>query len=1712
MKNKKHKKHKQKRLRDGMVGLLLLAIILISGTFAWSGVRNMAFNPLFELNHGGRFHDHFAPQGNAGRGAGIHDHQLFAENFGSEYIFVRARLREFASEDGVPLDLNRPETAAEMSINDPNTWPIYLAENSDVNNRRVGSESAIIGTSGGRERVILTLGDTRDERHTFMPTFNHADRLATSIDTTFPAMFDRYRHIRAFEMSESVGHAIDALAGVNGTLGNVIHDEEITDVPTFIEAGRQTGPGLLVDASVREENRPIHPIYPLPPELSVSSTAQGGYGYFTAGETMRGPRLIVNADNHLTVDNNNGAYFTHTAQETLPPGQLSIMTLYQWRNNDRPTPVRNEEDELINTFWVMDSETNSGWFYFAAPIPSGEGTSLLLNQLEVININNRNIEYILHVESQFASAEDIRRGEWEDLPDDVAEIWGMTEAYLYISPSDITLAPGDVQQFTAEIRNRIVPFMEPQFTWSVSGFTDEETNMTIDGLLTVGPHETATSLTLSVTDAVTGLSSRRENSDITIGTASLIDLTDVLVHPGCDQFDEAGTGNATNVFVDETGVEWCVVEAQNHNGQEYLMLISRRVHDLSHIGVNGNYSNRFHYTRYAPAPTWGGDDEIPTTQNPQGPELRTRMTQWFADSTNVSNELRNSVVHTYLPVFELVLGPNAQTFLYGWDETALAMPIPNTRAAEAGVFILSSADLNERLGGNPYPVTQDLRRIALGATATVEENRFSLGFGSPYGVFGWYWLRGSSVVPILGDGTSRMYATFTTERAGSSTPVPNDTKLENIGIDSLRNYPGNRMAIWINHGYERQEFQERGPQLSTFRFFYETNDASHFDVLAPQGEFFDFQTVVVPTSKEGYTFIGWSFQEVNRIPNVNNVFNRLNPPTENNGNRVDTRSRFAYHTHRKHWPVWARTIEVSFNAPTGLDLGIVALPNTIYSRETGIITIPNLVGNTTVSETGIRSIGWATSEARALAGQIDFNVGQNVTLSTAHASDFRLYAVVQMADRNPRPEPNDLSDVLVHHGCETRQPYGTGNATNIFVDTTGIEWCVVESQNHGGQEYLMLIARFAHDISHIGVNGNYSNRFHHTQNELPPIWGYNNGNPQTIDLTGPELRERLTRWFKDDAHVSENLRNRVVHAEIPTLDFSRGTPGNLESWYLMHADEISLSQPIPNTNAKEHGVFILSNADVNVRIAPIRYNMMRTPLVHGEFSSITPRDYWVRDVPIQHSLFITNPTDIPRFRSTVIGAAGTAHFMFSDYSRQYFQAQRPAVWVHLGDAREDVPTREEPFAFDLRFHDRLPGNDGYRLYSRPFGGEINFEEIGYVEREGYTFVGWSWNSNATHINIGAGSFYLRQDQTNFEQRNMRVRPSSFHWDIFAVWARNIDVTFHTIDRINDAILPNPIYSRVNGRILIPSLPANNPIDGEFEFLGWATSPERAEGGLIDWRVGQRIVLTDNHPSDLRLYAVLRPLPSTCPTIEIFYGENNIFVDETGFQWCVVNNYFDDYENEYLMLVSRFTLQMSGVNGVNNNQVQNTLTHVRWPATTQAALPPLGLGVIRQDLGPAGRTRVHTWWNGQHEPTANHVSAELRARAVHANIPRSDYTADVPWASGHANTRPNNANHLSTPIPNTMGANTPVFFLNEAEVHQLISNQTTGRVGNRINDNTLGNSGAATDYWLRSSGNAAHSTARVTISGSWGATLANAASVNLAFRPAIWIYTGNLENQ
>ena len=52
---------KKRKMRSGIIAALLLLLILLTGTYAWTQFDNIGFNVVdVEANFGGRFHDNFA--------------------------------------------------------------------------------------------------------------------------------------------------------------------------------------------------------------------------------------------------------------------------------------------------------------------------------------------------------------------------------------------------------------------------------------------------------------------------------------------------------------------------------------------------------------------------------------------------------------------------------------------------------------------------------------------------------------------------------------------------------------------------------------------------------------------------------------------------------------------------------------------------------------------------------------------------------------------------------------------------------------------------------------------------------------------------------------------------------------------------------------------------------------------------------------------------------------------------------------------------------------------------------------------------------------------------------------------------------------------------------------------------------------------------------------------------------------------------------------------------------------------------------------------------------------------------------------------------------------------------------------------------------------------------------------------------------------------
>ena len=193
-------KQRRRRRNVGIVAMLLL--LLIGGTFAWMSGTQRAINPwYFDVFNAGRIHDNFEPiWSTSGRGhmPGEHNKDVFAENFGTQSLFVRIRLFEFFAQDGIPLN-------PAWDIDDPMTWSLYLSAANDARVRRSDAVNNNLSEEIGERGIEWTMGGEK----VFMPTFNHAVARPDMVHPSVPHLF---AHNEVHRMTEATGSAIDWFA------------------------------------------------------------------------------------------------------------------------------------------------------------------------------------------------------------------------------------------------------------------------------------------------------------------------------------------------------------------------------------------------------------------------------------------------------------------------------------------------------------------------------------------------------------------------------------------------------------------------------------------------------------------------------------------------------------------------------------------------------------------------------------------------------------------------------------------------------------------------------------------------------------------------------------------------------------------------------------------------------------------------------------------------------------------------------------------------------------------------------------------------------------------------------------------------------------------------------------------------------------------------------------------------------------------------------------------------------------------------------------------------------------------------------------------------------------------------------------------------------------------------------------------------------------
>ena len=388
--------------RAGKIALLLVLAMLLTGTFAWDSFSQRAFNMAWEDgNYGGRIRDEYD-----GEGSGDHNKDVFAENFGGNNIFVRVRLREFLSINGTPV-------ISGSEINRPETWPYYQSMPNDVHTVLDGSRHSPLHTT---YEIRWTLGhdvnstDPNRGPKYFMPTHNQATHLVeeANVMTDVPALF---AHTRAFQMSEAIGHGVDAIAAeARFETFDVL---DMTSAEDFSVYGLQTGPG---DGShgywQADDTHVADLIYTTNPdagpvELRVETDVE-----HTARRTLE-PSLIRNPNQTPGVFYFNAEAFEAQIPVILGAGVTAenftgVMTIQNWNDLGRPG----------GQFWILDTD---GWFYWNGWLPAGEATSLLLDAI-YLPARNESWEHLIEVEADFFSSAsvDLLRNRPENAMSDAA--------------------------------------------------------------------------------------------------------------------------------------------------------------------------------------------------------------------------------------------------------------------------------------------------------------------------------------------------------------------------------------------------------------------------------------------------------------------------------------------------------------------------------------------------------------------------------------------------------------------------------------------------------------------------------------------------------------------------------------------------------------------------------------------------------------------------------------------------------------------------------------------------------------------------------------------------------------------------------------------------------------------------------------------------------------------------------------------------------------------------------------------------------------------------------------------------------------------------------------------------------------------------------------------------------------------------------------------
>ncbi len=412
----------KKKLAKSVGAVAVAGAIAVGATLAWQGNTQVARNEAEGIiNPGGRLHDDYyiaeagAPNPLAPAGA---VKRVYVENFATQDIFVRVKLREFmetgegagtydkSADKPSGVTVMTASDAANPKIEDSTTWHTYK-----------------LGESGPFRNIWeWSLGG---EAVKYLPTFNkNKDSVVPDVNGSWEGQFNDYINWADLGSATLPGYltyvapAGDKAAGVESY---EVYDGDDADTVDEPNASVDTGYQVGIDTVTRDKyvygSKFLNDDGAVDFDVATTGFQAAVDAYSTAadadkatkltalqafykytgtgtGETADDLDILVGTTDPAGVPEKSTHYVTDTAATE------KVISMAAW--------LALPPDDKMGDFWVYDTD---GWAYWANPLTGGTATGCLLNsyKLKAGATPDSNWYYAIDVDMQCAT-----RGDWGD--------------------------------------------------------------------------------------------------------------------------------------------------------------------------------------------------------------------------------------------------------------------------------------------------------------------------------------------------------------------------------------------------------------------------------------------------------------------------------------------------------------------------------------------------------------------------------------------------------------------------------------------------------------------------------------------------------------------------------------------------------------------------------------------------------------------------------------------------------------------------------------------------------------------------------------------------------------------------------------------------------------------------------------------------------------------------------------------------------------------------------------------------------------------------------------------------------------------------------------------------------------------------------------------------------------------------------------------------